>query len=497
MATSRPCSSRRPPSRSAWLEALQQGDEISHLLGLYRRPRHLLSRHGRSHHRVVPQRRDDGSGGIQALGPRQVAGRLAPLAVGAVTVEAALVGSNHPSAGNAPAPREVADRIEIGDEIGHVFRRELGHRHVLGCHGLQHGRLLVPDGRRELDWAPSHAHGHEVRPRRPSRAAELVTLHAALLHEEAPTHLRPAGQHEERTLRGAAGGRREVRAQITQLLRGHGRTLDALRLHRLGHGDPMIPHGGGQIHRRGELLQRVKLGPYRAPRPSHRVAHRALLVDEELAARGSIPGPVEVAERVEEADEIARLLARELGTSDPELLHALGHAGQMVPEGRRHVVEGMRARALGEIGTDLTPDAVDRVALLTTLGREHARSRHRVLAWAEHGLRPRAIEGHQCHHDRDSAHHDSDHCGPFLSASDDTTAHSFRRPPMLLESFPDHKNYSNLSLSTPGEYAWRTCALSNTATPKAYSFLGSVNCTSYSLPVLSLRQNTLVRTPSL
>src|SRR5215472_4302264 len=497
MATSRPCSSRRPPSRSAWLEALQQGDEISYLLGLYRRPRHLLARHGRGHHRVVPQRRHHRGGRIQALGPRQVAGRLAPLAVGAVTLEAALVGSDHPSAGNAPAPREVADRIEIGDKIGHVLWGELGNRHVLGSHGLQHGRLLVPDRRGELDRAPSCAHGHEIWSHGATGAADFVALHAALLHEETSTHLRSTGQHEERTLRGAAGGRREVRAQITQLLRGHGRTLDALRLHRLGHGDPMIPHGGGQIHGRGELLQGVELGPYRAPHPSHRVAYRALLVDEELAPLGGIPGPVEIPERIEEADEIARLLARELGARDSELLHALGHAGQMVPEGRRHVVEGMRARALAEIRTDLASDAVDRVALLTTLGCEHARARHRILARAERGLRPRAIEGHQRHCDRDSAHRDSDHCGPFLSASDDTTAHSFRRPPMLLESFPDHKNYSNLSLSTPGEYAWRTCALSNTATPKAYSFLGSVNCTSYSLPVLSLRQNTLVRTPSL
>src|SRR5262249_40564656 len=188
---------------------------------------------------------------------------------------------------------------------------------------------------------------------RPSRAADLVTLHAALLHEETSTRLRSTGQHEERTLRGAAGGRREVRAQITQLLRGHGRTLDALRLHRLGHGDPMIPHGGGQLHGRCEQLQGYEREPY------ERVAYRALLVDEELAPLGGIPGPVEIPERIEEADEIARLLARELGARDSELLHALGHAGQMVPEGRRHVVEGMRARALAEIRTDLASDAVD------------------------------------------------------------------------------------------------------------------------------------------
>ena len=29
----------------------------------------------------------------------------------------------------------------------------------------------------------------------------------------------------------------------------------------------------------------------------------------------------------------------------------------------------------------------------------------------------------------------------------------------------------NLNLSTPGEYAWRTWALSKIATPKAYAFL--------------------------
>src|SRR5262245_21161668 len=74
----------------------------------------------------------------------------------------------------------------------------------------------------------------------------------------------------------------------------------------------------------------------------------------------------------------------------------------------------MWARALGEIGTDLASDAVDRVALLAALGREHPRARHRILARTEHGLRPHAAEGRQRHRDRDNAHHDSDHCGPFL-----------------------------------------------------------------------------------
>src|SRR5215467_6831918 len=145
------------------------------------------------------------------------------------------------------------------------------------------------------------------------------------------------------------------------------------------------------------------------------MAHRALLVDEELATRRGIAGPIEVAQGVEEPDQIARLLAREIGTRDAELFHTLGHAGEMVPEGGRHVVEGMRARALGEIGADLASDAIDRVTLLAALGGEHARARHRILARAEHGLRPRAVEGHQRHRDRDGTHNDSDHWRPFLS----------------------------------------------------------------------------------
>src|SRR5215468_864842 len=71
----------RPPSRGAWLETLQQGHEIGHLPGLYCRPWHRLPCHGGCHHRVVPQCRDHRRGGIQTLGPGQVAGRLAPLAV--------------------------------------------------------------------------------------------------------------------------------------------------------------------------------------------------------------------------------------------------------------------------------------------------------------------------------------------------------------------------------------------------------------------------------
>src|SRR5215510_9722197 len=144
------------------------------------------------------------------------------------------------------------------------------------------------------------------------------------------------------------------------------------------------------------------------------MAYRALLVDEELATRRGIAGPVEVAQGVEEPDEIARLLARELGTRDTELLHALGHAGEMVPEGRRHVVEGMRARALGEIRADLASDAIDRVALLATFGGEHTRARHRILALAERRLGPRDVTGDQRESERDSRHHESDHRGPFF-----------------------------------------------------------------------------------
>src|SRR5499427_1963088 len=154
------------------------------------------------------------------------------------------------------------------------------------------------------------------------------------------------------------------------------------------------------------------------------MAHRALLVDEELATRRGIAGAIEVAQGVEEPDEIASLLARELGTCDAELLHAFGHAGEMVPEGARHVVEGMRARTLGEIGADLASDAVDRVALLAALGSEHTRARHRILARAERRLGPRDVTGDQRECERDSRHRESNHCEPFSVGTRITDRHT-------------------------------------------------------------------------
>src|SRR4030095_966881 len=68
----------QPPSRSAWLETLQQSNKIRHLFGRNLWPRHLLARHRRGHHRVVPQRRHHRRGGVEALGTPEVARRLSP-----------------------------------------------------------------------------------------------------------------------------------------------------------------------------------------------------------------------------------------------------------------------------------------------------------------------------------------------------------------------------------------------------------------------------------
>src|SRR4030095_14500679 len=87
----------QPPSRSAWLETLQQSNKIRHLFGRNLWPRHLLARHRRGHHRVVPQRRHHRRGGVEALGTPEVARRLATLAVDTVAVQTSFVGGHDPA----------------------------------------------------------------------------------------------------------------------------------------------------------------------------------------------------------------------------------------------------------------------------------------------------------------------------------------------------------------------------------------------------------------
>ena len=77
-----------------------------------------------------------------------------------------------------------------------------------------------------------------------------------------------------------------------------------------------------------------------------------------------------------------------------------------------------------EIGADLASDAVDRVALLATLGGEHARARHRILARAERRLGPRDVTGDQRECERTSRHRESDHCQPFFVATRITDRHT-------------------------------------------------------------------------
>src|SRR5438552_9066460 len=52
---------------------------------------------------------------------------------------------------------------------------------------------------------------------------------------------------------------------------------------------------------------------------------------------------------------------------------------------------------------------------------------------------------------------------------------------------PDCTYFAKLSFTGALWYAWRTCALSNAAKPNAYWAPKSENCTSYLLPVTSLR----------
>ena len=189
------------------------------------------------------------------------------------------------------------------------------------------------------------------------------------------------------------------------------------------HGGAVVPHGRGDVDGRGELLERVQVRPHDAARAADLMADDALLLREELAARGRVARRVEVVEGVEEADQVARLLRGELRARDPELLHPVRHARQVVPHLGGDVVEGARLESPREVGADLAADSVDRVALDTALGAEDPRAGQRVLARAEHGLGPRRVERPRSSSSAtsDGPLHGSDHWRPFLPGS--------RRPP--------------------------------------------------------------------
>src|SRR5439155_24194847 len=69
-------------------------------------------------------------------------------------------------------------------------------------------------------------------------------------------------------------------------------------------------------------------------------------------------------------------------------------------------------------------------------------------------------------------------------------------PHSVQASRRDRSYLANFSFSAPGWNACRTCALSNAAKPKAYSASSLSNWTSNLLPVTSLRDSTVVQTPS-
>src|SRR6185503_14272588 len=115
----------------------------------------------------------------------------------------------------------------------------------------------------------------------------------------------------------------------------------------------VIPQGGGDEDRRGEYLHQVERRADTPTRSAHLVADDAFLGDEQLASVLAIAGRVEVAEGIEEGDEITRLLGFETGPVDAELLHPLGHPGQVIPHRRGEIEERVRTRDAREVGTDL------------------------------------------------------------------------------------------------------------------------------------------------
>src|SRR5687768_3739425 len=95
-------------------ECSQIGHQVRHLLAAERRPRPtVLAAAWIVDERMVPERGEYPGRRVEILGRRQIAGRLAGLAVERVAVQAALVDGQEDAAPRVAGGAEIADRVEV------------------------------------------------------------------------------------------------------------------------------------------------------------------------------------------------------------------------------------------------------------------------------------------------------------------------------------------------------------------------------------------------
>src|SRR5262245_30521086 len=119
-----------PLSRSAALAAArnrsQVRHEIGHLVGAERRPGPTLALGAWIvDERMVPQRREGAGRRVDAARPVEVARAFALLAVEPVTIEAALVHGEDHAFSRVARLTEVAHRIQIRHDVGHLVRPQV------------------------------------------------------------------------------------------------------------------------------------------------------------------------------------------------------------------------------------------------------------------------------------------------------------------------------------------------------------------------------------
>src|SRR5262245_7446983 len=212
-----------------------------------------------------------------------------------------------------------------------------------------------------------------------------MAVQTAFGGEQSPPLVGPAGKNVQRPFRRGLRGRGEQGDEVTELRTREGWSLNLARKHRLAHPGAVVPQGGGHEHRGGETSQMIETWSDFSADPIHLMTDNTALRCEELAPGLSVARRIEVVERVEEPDEIARFAGVECRANDTGLLHALCHPRQVVPHRCGQVEKRAMSRAAPQVGAN-APSRSTRGMAGGTLGREDARSGQWILGWAEKRL---------------------------------------------------------------------------------------------------------------
>src|SRR5262249_15954630 len=164
------------------------------------------------------------------------------------------------------------------------------------------------------------------------------------------------------------GGRRDVRDDVDELVSLEGRTLDALRLHRLCHVIAVLPHPAPNQDRRVDRLEGIEGRTEAGRLAADRVALDAALGREQLLARLRVAELIPVLRREDKRQDVRELQRRERGPLDTLLAHLRAHQRQVIPHRGAEIVKAGAARDTRQVRRRApfaaAPDAVALAAAL-------------------------------------------------------------------------------------------------------------------------------------